>query len=200
LAAGVRELGLRHVVLTSVDRDDLADGGSQHFADCVQAVKASGCRVEVLIPDFSGDPRSLSRILSSDADILGHNIETVRRLTPGLRDRRASYQRSLDVLGYLRAGARGRLVKSGLMLGLGEHREEVLETLADLFEVGVRAITVGQYLRPSRFLVPVARYVAPQEFEEIEAQAGRMGFVSAVAGPLVRSSYHAASAYDASCA
>jgi lipoic acid synthetase len=200
LADAVVELGLRHVVLTSVDRDDLQDGGSKHFAACVRALKTTGASVEVLIPDFGADPLRLAHILSSGADVLGHNVETVQRLTPAFRDRRASYRQSLDVLAYLRSGADGRVVKSGLMVGLGERREETRQTLQDLFDAGVRAVTVGQYLRPSFRAAPVARFVSPEEFEEIGAEARAIGFDSVVVGPFVRSSYHAARAFLESCA
>ena len=199
VAGAVRELKLRHVVLTSVDRDDLADGGAGAFAETVLEIKRVSPEivVEVLLPDFSGDPRSLVRVMTSDAAILGHNLETVERLTPGLRDRRASYPQSLDVLRFLHAGARGRSVKSGLMLGLGERRGEVSDALNDLYEAGVSWVTVGQYLPPSSTAAPLRRYVSPEEFREIETEAREIGFAQVLAGPLVRSSYHAQAVYGA---
>jgi len=200
LAEAVAELGLRYVVLTSVDRDDLADGGAGLFAEAVERLKAADerIRVEVLIPDFGGDRDALDRILASGADVFGHNVETVRRLTPKLRDRRASYEQSLDVLAYLGANGDGK-TKSGLMIGLGESRDEIDETLADLRRADVDIVTVGQYLRPSERAVPVEEYVRPEVFDEIAAAASREGFGAVVAGPLVRSSYRAKEAYLASC-
>jgi lipoic acid synthetase len=193
VAAAARKLRLRYVVLTSVDRDDLPDGGSMAFCETVQAIKriAPQTRVEVLVPDFGGDPRSLARILSSGADVLGHNVETVRRISPALRDRRASYERSLEVLATLRRGCDGRPVKSGLMLGLGEEPSEVRESLADLRRAGVSSLTLGQYLAPSSQAAPVRRYVPPEEFEELAKDARALGFDRVASGPRVRSSYHA---------
>ena len=193
VAAAARKLSLRYVVLTSVDRDDLPDGGSTVFCDAVRAIKRMSpeTRVEVLVPDFGGDPRSLACILSSGADVLGHNVETVRRISPALRDRRASYERSLEVLGTLRRGSDGRPVKSGLMLGLGEESDEVRETFADLRRVGVSSLTLGQYLAPSSKAAPVRRYIPPEEFEELAKDARHLGFDRVTSGPRVRSSYHA---------
>lgn len=203
LAAAVAELGLKYVVVTSVDRDDLQDAGAGLFAESVERIKRAspGILVEVLIPDFSGDPRALNRILASGADVRGHNVETVESLTPGLRDRRASYRQSLAVLAYLRAGANGRKrkVKSGLMLGLGETRREIAQTFADLREAGVDILTLGQYLQPTSAAIPVTRFVPPGEFDELAAEARGYGFRSVVAGPLVRSSYKAAEAYEEGC-
>jgi lipoic acid synthetase len=197
VAAAMRKLSLRYVVLTSVDRDDLPDGGSTAFCETVRAIKRMSpeTRVEVLMPDFGGDPRSLARILSSGADVLGHNVETVRRISPALRDRRASYERSLEVLATLRLGSGGRAVKSGLMLGLGEEPGEVREALADLRRAGVSSLTLGQYLAPSSKAIPVQRYVPPEEFEELAKDARGLGFDRVTSGPRVRSSYHA----DAVC-
>ena len=201
LAAAVAELDLRYVVLTSVDRDDLPDGGAGAFAETVRRIKATvdGIRVEVLIPDFSGDRAALREILASGADVVGHNLETVERLSPDLRDRRASYRQSLDVLAALKAGATGQVVKSGLMLGLGERTDEVHQALYDLREAGVQALTMGQYLQPTARSAPVIRYVAPDEFDALAAEARDLGFSSVVAGPLVRSSYHAAEEFERQC-
>ncbi len=202
LAAAVADLGLRYVVLTSVDRDDLSDGGSGLFAASVDRSKAKvdGIRAEVLIPDFQGDRSALDRLLATGADVFGHNVETVRRLTPGLRDRRAGYEQSLAVLAYLSERAEKRKVKSGLMVGFGETGCEITETLTDLRDVGVDIVTIGQYLRPDERAVPVEHHVPPPEFDEIAAEAEAMGFGAVVAGPLVRSSYHALNAYTESCA
>ena len=202
LAAAVGELGLRYVVLTSVDRDDLADGGSEIFAASVDRLKAGvgGIRAELLLPDFQGDRSALDRLLATRADVFGHNVETVRRLSPKWRDRRAGYEQSLAVLAVLSQRGEKRKVKSGLMVGMGETRREVLETLSDLRDAGVDIVTVGQYLRPNRSAAPVERYVPPAEFDGIAAEAEGMGFGAVVAGPLVRSSYHALRAYAESCA
>lgn len=197
VAAAVKELALRHVVLTSVDRDDLPDGGAAVFAQTALEIKRASPSsvVELLLPDFSGDPQSLRRVVESGADVLGHNVETVARLTPVLRDRRASYPLSLAVLRSLAAAAPGRAIKSSLMLGLGERRDEIREALADLREAGVRWVTVGQYLPPATAAAPLGRYVSPEEFREIETEAREIGFRWVVSGPLVRSSYHAERAY-----
>ena len=202
IAAAVGELGLRYVVLTSVDRDDLPDGGAGLFAATIERVKAAseGARVEALIPDFGGDRDALAQILATDVDVLGHNVETVPRLSPTMRDRRAGYRLSLDVLTALRDGAGRRWVKSGLMVGLGETREEIVETLQDLRGVGVDRVTIGQYLRPTEASAPVARFVPPTEFDDLACRARTMGYASVVAGPLVRSSYHAALAFAGGCA
>ncbi|MCX6094459.1 MAG: lipoyl synthase [Candidatus Bipolaricaulota bacterium] len=199
VGAAVRDLKLQHVVLTSVDRDDLPDGGAAAFVETVLEIKRAspGSVVELLLPDFSGDPRWLLRVMACEADILGHNLETVARLTPALRDRRASYQQSLDVLQFLRTGARGRAIKSGLMLGLGERRSEIREALGDLHEAGTSWVTIGQYLPPTSSSAPLRRYVPPEEFREIEGEAREIGFSWVIAGPLVRSSYHAQVVYGA---
>jgi lipoic acid synthetase len=203
LADAIVELGLKYVVLTSVDRDDLEDGGAELFAKSVELVKQAkpDVRVETLIPDFSGDPRALNRVLSSGADVFGHNLETVRSLSAELRDRRASYEQSLTILGYLRASEKRRdaRVKSGLMVGLGETRGDIQRTFADLREVGVDTLTIGQYLRPSAQATPVVRFIPPEEFDELASEARDHGFRSVVAGPLVRSSYHASEAYEEGC-
>ena len=201
LAAAIAELDLRYVVLTSVDRDDLPDGGAGAFAETVRTIKTAvdGIRVEILIPDFSGDRAALAEILASGADVLGHNLETVERLSPEMRDRRASYRQSLDVLSALKAGASGQIVKSGLMLGLGERSDEVRQALCDLREAGVQALTLGQYLQPTIRSAPVVRYVPPTEFDALADEARDLGFSSVVAGPLVRSSYHAAQEYARLC-
>ena len=198
LAAAVRELDLEYVVLTSVDRDDLADGGADAFACVIERITEAthALTIEVLMPDFGGERASLDRILATSTDVLGHNLETVRRLTPGLRDGRAGYEQSIDVLRYLADRSGGRRIKSGLMVGLGESIAEIQEAMGDLRDAGVDMLTIGQYLRPSKDAVPVARYVLPSEFEQFAAHARDLGFRSVVAGPLVRSSYHAAAAFS----
>jgi lipoic acid synthetase len=192
VATAVHDAGLGYVVLTSVDRDDLPDGGAAHFAAVIAAVRAAapGVRVEALIPDYRGD--RLATLLASAPDVLGHNVEVVRRLTPRVRDPRAAYDGSLAVLAEARAARPSMLTKSSLMVGLGETDAEVLETLADLRRVGVDVVTVGQYLQPTARHWPVDRYVTPETFQEYERNAREMGFAFVASGPLVRSSYRAA--------
>ncbi|MGQ9560529.1 MAG: lipoyl synthase [Candidatus Oleimicrobiaceae bacterium] len=191
VAEAVATLGLEYAVITSVTRDDLPDGGAGHFAATIRAVRARrpACKVEVLIPDFYGAAAALDEVIAAQPDVLNHNVETVPRLYPLVRPQ-ADYRRSLAVLA--RAAAAGLLTKSGLMVGLGETVEEVLATMEDLRTVGCRMLTVGQYLQPSIRHLPVHRFVAPQEFERVRAAGLAMGFSHVQAGPLVRSSYHAA--------
>jgi lipoic acid synthetase len=188
-AAGI--LGLRHIVVTSVTRDDLSDGGAGHFAAVIHALRAAcpAAAVEVLTPDFAGRQADLAVVLAARPDIFNHNIETIPRLYPVVRPG-ADYRRSLALLAAAaRAGFR---VKSGLMAGLGESEHEVLAVLGDLARAGVRAVTLGQYLRPSPEHIPVAAYIHPDQFLRYEQAARRLGFEHIAAGPLVRSSYHAA--------
>jgi lipoic acid synthetase len=194
VAEAAAALELRYAVLTSVDRDDLPDGGAAHFAATVEALLARipGLIVEVLTPDFGGAEPALARIAQSGARVLGHNLETVRELTPRVRDRRCSFDRSLEVLRRYRARAPRLLTKSSLLLGLGESRGQVLETLDELREAGVDWVTLGQYLRPSRRHHPVERYLEPVEFDELADAARERGFPLVTSGPLVRSSYRAA--------
>jgi lipoic acid synthetase len=193
VAAAVAELGLRYAVLTSVTRDDLPDGGAEHFARTVKAIKnrSPGTLVELLIPDLLGSPSALSVIVRSGADIVGHNLETVARTTPLCRDSRASYARSLGVLGQLAEFSQGPEVKTALLLGLGEEPGEVVETMREAHSVGVRHIALGQYLAPSSAHAPVVRYWSPAEFSSLERTAMEIGYHSVAAGPLVRSSYRA---------
>jgi lipoic acid synthetase len=190
VAQAAREMRLNYVVVTSVTRDDLVDGGASQFARTIQSIRREvpEAAVEILIPDFQGCPESLEIVLRSRPDVLNHNIETVPRLYPSVRPQ-ADYRRSLDVL--RRAADYGLPVKSGLMLGLGEKPREVRETLRDLRGAGCGYLTLGQYLAPSERHVPVYRYVTPQEFAEWEAEARAMGFSDVASGPLVRSSYRA---------
>jgi lipoic acid synthetase len=188
----IRELGLEHAVITSVNRDDLADGGAAHFAATIRAVRrhAPGCRVEVLIPDFQGNAEALQAVIEAAPDVLNHNTETVPRLYK-LARHGGRYERTLDLFRRARRAAPGLVTKSGIMLGLGEEGSELLATMRDLRAVDVKVLTLGQYLRPSARHLPIARYYRPEEFCEL-AEAGRaMGFVHVEAGPLVRSSYHA---------
>lgn len=196
-ARSVELMGLRYVVLTSVDRDDLPDGGAAHYADCVRAIKARnpGTAVEALTPDFAGSAAAVATVVASGVDVFAHNLETVRRLTPEVRDARAGYDQSLAVLAAAGDSARSRgtplLVKSSLMLGLGESRDEILQAMDDLRSHGVVLLTLGQYLRPTANHLPVRRFVPPEEFTELRTLGLARGFTEVVAGPLVRSSYRA---------
>jgi lipoyl synthase len=192
VAKAIAELGLRHAVITSVTRDDLADGGAGQFAALVTELRrfAPDCRVELLIPDFAGNRLALQTVLKAGPDLLGHNIETVPRLYPAVRQG-ASYQRSLELLAAVRVLTPELPSKSGLMLGMGEEPEELRSVLADLRAAGCAYLTLGQYLAPSLRHHPVARFVPPAEFTEWRQQALTMGFAHVEAGPLVRSSYHA---------
>jgi lipoic acid synthetase len=192
LAAAVSELELQHVVVTSVDRDDLDDGGAGHFADTIRQIRQARptCRVEVLIPDFSGRDSDLRTVLDAGPDILNHNIETVARLYRTARPA-GRYHRALELLDRSRRYAPHIPTKSGVMVGLGESWEELVETLGDLAAVGCRILTVGQYLRPTVAHLPVARYYEPAEFDRLAAIARDLGFGHVESGPLVRSSYHA---------
>ena len=188
----VKDLGLEHIVVTSVDRDDLPDGGSVHFAKTVFWIKSlnPGIRVEVLIPDFKGDHRALETVVRSGIHVLNHNIETVPRLYKKVRPG-SVYQRSLDVLKAAKAMRQDVLTKSGLMLGVGESLDEVMTSLRDLRAAGCDIVTIGQYLQPSTAQLPVERYVTPDEFQQLKIQAQTLGFRHVESGPLVRSSYHA---------
>ena len=192
VADAVATLSLRHAVITSVTRDDLADGGAGHFAACIEAVRrrTPATTVEVLTPDFVGDLAAARVVFAARPDVFNHNIETVPRLYPLVRPG-AEYARSLALLAA--AAREGQaLVKSGLMVGLGETPAEILAVLHDLYDAGVRAVTIGQYLRPSPDHLPVAEYVTPAAFDEYAQAARDRGFEHVAAGPLVRSSYHAA--------
>jgi lipoic acid synthetase len=201
VAEGVRRWGLRYVVLTQVCRDDLADGGADHMARTVTAIRAAspGTLVELLIGDLGGDPTSLARLLEHPPDVLAHNLETVARLSPAARDPRASYARSLEVLRRAKALARGSPVvtKSSIMLGLGETEAELEEALRDLRAAGVDLLTLGQYLRPSPAHRSVDRFVPPEEFDRLGERGRALGFAGVEAGPLVRSSYRAEELYRA---
>jgi len=196
VAEAAERLGLSHVVITSVTRDDLPDGGADHFYHCVLAVRErTAAAVEVLTPDFLGNNDAIDRVLESRPDVFNHNTETVPRLYHRVR-RNADYQRTLDLLGRVKDRSPEIPTKSGLMLGLGETIEEVLEVCADLREVGCQMITIGQYLQPSSEHLPVERYVPPDEFDEIGRLVRRLGFGMVASGPFVRSSYHAGEMAD----
>lgn len=198
VAESVAALGLKYVVLTSVDRDDLDDGGAAHFAETIREIKRLDPRivVEALVPDFRGDLAAIRTIVDSGLDVYAHNVETVRRLQYRVRDPRANYTQSLETLraakAYARARGRVLFTKSALMLGLGEERAELTQAFADLRSYEVDVLTLGQYLRPSLRHLPVERYVSPEEFSELGREAEARGFLYVASGPMVRSSYKAA--------
>jgi len=192
VAHAVRQMELRHCVVTSVDRDDLPDGGAGMFAEVIRTIRARapGCAVEVLTPDFRGQEMPLAKVIDARPDVFNHNVETVPRLYPVAR-RGSDFLRSCRVLHNASQMDPGVITKSGLMVGLGETKEELLAAFATLREHGVQVLTVGQYLRPSERHLPVVRYWHPEEFAELEREAYALGFESVASGPLVRSSYHA---------
>lgn len=188
--AAVR-LGLEHVVITSVTRDDLPDGGAEHFYNCILAIRARmDADIEVLTPDFRGDRKAIHRVIEAHPDVFNHNTETVPRLYHRVR-RNAVYQRTLDLLIQVKETDPTIITKSGIMLGLGETREEVLEVCADLRAAGCDMITIGQYLQPTPQNLPVERFLPPEEFDEVGDQVRAMGFKLVASGPFVRSSYNA---------
>jgi len=191
VAEAAARLGLKHVVITSVTRDDLPDGGAEHWYECVIAVrKRTGAAVEVLTPDFRGNVAAIDRVIEARPDVFNHNTETVPRLYHRVR-RNAVYQRTLDLLSQVKQRDAAMPTKSGLMLGLGETLDEVLDVCADLRSVGVEMITIGQYLQPTPLHLPVERFISPEEFDEIGNLIRKMGFRLVASGPFVRSSYHA---------
>jgi lipoic acid synthetase len=191
LAEACRRLGLRHVVITSVTRDDLPDGGADHFRRCALAVRErTGATIEVLTPDFDGRGELIDVVLEARPDVYNHNLETVARLQHHVR-RKSQYKVSLAVLDHVKRTRPEIRTKSGLMLGLGETFDEVFETLADLRSIGCDFLTLGQYLQPSERHLPVVRYLPPAEFDELGRQARCLGFIKVASGPFVRSSYHA---------
>lgn len=192
-AESVRLMGLRYVVLTSVDRDDLDDGGAAHYAACIRAIKRVNplTAVEALTPDFSGDHSAVETVVDSGLEVFAQNLETVDRLTRRVRDPRAGYQRTLDVLAHAKAHGNGILTKSSLMLGLGETDDEIVQAMQDLRANGVDILTLGQYLRPTLNHLPVERWVPPADFDRYRRRGLELGFLEVAAGPLVRSSYRA---------
>jgi len=193
VAEATRRMRLRHIVITAVARDDLADGGAGHFAKTIEAVRElnPGIVIEVLVPDFNDQDESIETVLAANPHIFNHNLETVRRLTPSVRSR-ATYDRSLSVLRKVKAGRGDRIyTKSGMMLGLGETEAEVIVALEDLRGAGCDLLTLGQYLQPTLKHLPVVEFIAPEKFAEYGRRAGELGFVHVASGPAVRSSYHA---------
>jgi lipoic acid synthetase len=192
VAEAARRLGLKHVVITSVTRDDLADGGAEHFRRTVAAVReATGATIEVLVPDFIGKEGALEQLLKARPEVFNHNTETVPRLYRRVWGRKSVYAWTLQLLADAKRIMPDIKTKSGLMLGLGETREELLDVFADLLDHGVDFLTLGQYLQPSLDSLPVERYLPPEEFDELGDLARSMGFARVASGPLVRSSYHA---------
>jgi lipoic acid synthetase len=193
----VKELGLRYVVITSVTRDDLADGGASQFARCIELIKAhdGDIGVEVLTPDFMGNRTAIDTVADAKPDVFNHNVETVPRLYTLVRPQ-ADYDRSIKFLSYIRDVYPHIYLKSGLMVGLGEGREEVLQVFQDLLKAGCRALTIGQYLQPEQGNLEVKEYVSPETFSSYEDEARRLGFGYVASGPYVRSSYMAHQGYD----
>lgn len=197
-AKSVELMALRYIVLTSVDRDDLPDGGAAHYAACVQAIKANTPQVvvEALTPDFDGDLACIERVVDSGLEVFAQNVETVNRLTREVRDPRAGYRKTLDVLAHAKRHRPDVLTKTSLMLGLGETDDEVFEAMQDMRAVGVDILTLGQYLQPTRNHLPVKRWVSPDEFNRFREIGLQMGFMEVAAGPLVRSSYRADKVFE----
>jgi lipoic acid synthetase len=197
VALATKELGLKHVVITSVTRDDLEDGGAGHFVQTIELIhqETPDTTIEVLIPDFQGDLDALKQVIASKPEIINHNIETVPRLYPHVRAM-AGYQQSLNVLKNVKKIDPSIFTKSGIMLGLGEKKDEVIQTMHDLYDHGCELLTIGQYLCPSKDHFPVYEYIHPDVFEEYKNIALEIGFKSVASGPLVRSSYNAADMFD----
>jgi len=197
LADAIETLGLKYAVITSVTRDDLADGGADHIVRCVREIKKTNPKifVEALVPDFGGNEEAIRTMIGSGVDVLSHNIETVERLSPEIRDRRASYKQSLGVLKKINEISGARVItKSGLMVGFGESEDEVEKALEDLSDAGIEIVTIGQYLQPSKNArnIPVKEYVSPETFSRYEKIGYELGFRFVASGPFVRSSYRAA--------
>ena len=192
LAETVERMGLKYAVITSVDRDDLPDGGAFIFAQCIRQIRkrTPSCKVEVLIPDFYGNPDALASVMDAAPDTLNHNIETVRRVFHRVRPK-GDYDRSMELLSRVKSIDPNAVTKSGMMVGLGETWDEILETMRDLRSVDCGLLTIGQYLRPSDKHIALAKWYSPQEFEELAREGEAMGFRHVASGPLVRSSYHA---------
>ena len=198
LAETVKKMGLRYCVITSVNRDDLADGGAFIFAACINRIRKEmpDCKVEVLIPDFGGSLDALARVMDSGPDVLNHNIESTKRVFPRVRPR-GDYRRSLDLLANAKELDPAAVTKSGIIVGMGETVEEVIETMHDLRDVDCDLLTIGQYLRPSAKHIAIDRFYHPSEFAELARIGEQMGFKHVASGPLVRSSYHADVQHDA---
>jgi lipoic acid synthetase len=202
IALAVQKLGLRHVVITSVTRDDLLDGGATHFANVINAIKqelgSDKPVIEVLIPDFQGDEQALETVIAAKPNIINHNVETIPRLYSEVRPM-AIYSRSLELLARVKAKDKNTTTKSGIMLGLGEKYEEVIATMADILKTGCDLLTIGQYLAPSKNHIPVVKYIHPDVFAKLKEDGEKMGFKYVASGPLVRSSYLADKAFEAIC-
>ncbi len=201
LAETVERMGLRYAVITSVNRDELPDGGAFIFAQCIRQIRRRlpTCKIEVLIPDFQGDGNALATVVNAAPDTLNHNIETVRRVFPRVRAK-GDYDQSLELLSRARELSPACVTKSGMMVGLGETWNEIIETMRDLRSVSCDLLTIGQYLRPSGKHVPLSRWYTPDEFDELRREGEALGFKHVAAGPLVRSSYHADEQHEAAAA
>lgn len=197
-AESVELMGLRYIVITSVDRDDLADGGAQHYANCVAAIKTRTpqVKVEALTPDFVGNMDHVALVVDSGLDVFAQNVETVERLTHPVRDNRAGYQQTLDVLAFAKQHNPNVLTKTSIMVGLGETDEEIYQTMRELRDIGVDILTLGQYLRPTKNHLPVHRYVTPEQFQAYREVGLEMGFMEVASGPMVRSSYRADKVFE----
>lgn len=197
VAEAVKELGLKFAVITSVTRDDLPDGGAQHFKNCIDEIrKICDAKVEILTPDFKDDKQALDTVIKAHPDVFNHNIETVRSIFKTARPQ-GDYDRSIEVLRYVKENS-NIVTKSGLMAGLGEGVNDIEETLCDLHDAGVDIVTIGQYIQPSKQHLPVAKYYTLEEFEELKELARKIGFKNFQIGPLVRSSFHAMASYETS--
>jgi len=190
LAISIKMMGLKHCVITSVDRDDLPDGGASVWAETIRKIKLEnpGITMETLIPDFDAKAELIQKIIDAGPEVISHNVETVKRLTPVIRTK-AKYERSLDVISYI--SGKGITAKSGFMVGLGEKEDEVIQTMTDLYNSGCKILTIGQYLKPGAEYLEVVEYIPPEKFEEYKVTAQQLGFSFVESSPLVRSSFHA---------
>jgi lipoic acid synthetase len=197
LAGTIKKMNLNYVVLTTVNRDDLPDQGASHISRCIKATQKTSHRllIEMLMPDFRGEKELIQKIIDASPAVLAHNLETVRRLTPEVRDYRADYEQSLEVLRYLKTNCPKGYTKSSLMLGLGESRREILQAMEDMRDAGVDFLTIGQYLQPTRKHLKVVKFLHPDEFNELGQIGDELGFDYVASGPLVRSSYKASEFY-----
>mgnify|MGYP001025652711 CR=1 FL=1 len=197
VAETVRLLGIKHIVITSVTRDDLEDGGADHFVNTIGAIREmnKGITIEVLIPDFNGNFASLDKVIASSPEVINHNIETVKEFYKAVRPK-ADYYRSLEILSRTKRESDSIVTKSGMMVGLGETEKQVYETMDDLLNAGVEILTIGQYLRPTREHLEVKKYVAPEEFDKYRETGLKKGFLGVASGPFVRSSYHAKELFE----
>jgi lipoic acid synthetase len=190
LAESIKKMRLKHCVITSVDRDDILDGGSSFWAETIRCIKEvnPGTTMETLIPDFDGKAESIQKIIDAGPDVISHNIETVKRLTPIIRTK-AKYEKSLDVIRYI--SEKEKIAKSGIMLGLGESEDEIIQTILDLYAAGCKILTIGQYLQPGLGYMEVVEYISPEKFQEYRVKSLELGFSFVESSPLVRSSFHA---------